>query len=97
MVKLRDHSCALVCVKGLMDVTTPMTLKSPIPDSIFLIGINLSPPCAVIPAFMASGPRLRARSLAGGGEAITATGVVLLDNDELICAESGLVRSLEGT
>jgi len=46
---------------------------------------------------MASGPRLRARSLAGGGEGtVTATGVVLLDNDELICAESGLVRSLEG-
>jgi len=35
--------CVLVCVKGLIDVTTPMTLKSPIPDSIFLIGIKLSP------------------------------------------------------
>jgi hypothetical protein len=35
--------CERVCVGGLVDVTTPMTLKNPSSDSIFLIGKNLSP------------------------------------------------------
>jgi hypothetical protein len=35
--------CVYVCVTGLIDVTTPITLKNSGPGSIFLSGINLSP------------------------------------------------------
>lgn len=91
MAKLRHHSFERVCVIGLVDVTTPMILNESFLISTFLIGMQPTASAVVIPAFMASDPRLLERSC------VEEIGVALLGDDELICSEPELVCSLEGT